>query len=157
MNLSGLVYIFLLVSLFTNINSFLNIKFGNNIIIKDKEIKKQIHYKLPFYKQHIINKINGFYGLIGPDVNISTVNNLFDLFIGDGNIQGIFLDNGNITFVKHFVRTDKLLYEETNGKIPNNNFLKFIFSLFSKFGILPDIMGLANTALLNIKRFKMLR
>jgi len=152
MKINYLFFILSLFSLFSNSNSFLNIKFGNKIIIKDKEIKKQILYKLPFYKQHVVNKINGFYGLIGPDVNISTINNLFDLFIGDGNIQGVFLDNGNITFVKHFVRTDKLLYEEANGKIPNNNFLKFIFSLFSKFGILPDIMGLANTALLNIKK-----
>lgn len=152
MKIIFLFFLFFIFSLFSSNNSFLNIKFGNRINIKDKECKKQIQYKLPIHKQRIINNIDGFYGLIGPDVNISTINNLFDLFIGDGNIQGVFLDNGNITFVKHFVRTDKLLYEETNGKIPNNNFLKFLFTIFSKFGILPDIMGLANTALLNIKQ-----
>jgi len=151
MDITVLIYIFLIFNLFPFINSFLNIKFGNKFIIKDKEIKKQIIYKLPFYQQQIVNKINGFYGLIGPDVNMSTINNLFDLFIGDGNIQGVFLNNGNITFVKHFIRTDKLLYEEINGRIPNNIILKLLFLLFSKFGILPDIMGLANTALLNIK------
>jgi hypothetical protein len=103
------------------INSFLKFKFGNKINIKSNEIKHQITYKLPPNKQHIINKINGFYGLIGPDVNISSVNNLFDLFIGDGTIQGVFFDSGNVTVIKHFVRTDKLIYEEENGRIPNNN------------------------------------
>ena len=136
---------------FSFANAFLNIRFGNELKIQDKEFKQQVKYKLPLYKQTIVNKIKGFYGLIGPDVNMSTVNNLFDLFIGDGNIQGIFFDNGNITIIKHFVRTDKLLYEEENGKIPNNNVLKFMFSAFSKFGIFPDVMGLANTALMNVK------
>lgn len=133
------------------IEPFLNINFGNKIRIQDKEIKEQLKYKLPYYKQNIINKINGFYGLIGPDVNMSTVSNLFDLFIGDGNIQGVFFDKGNITLIKHFIRTDKLLYEEKNGKIPNDNFIKLLFTIFSKFGILPDVMGLANTALFNVK------
>lgn len=146
------IFLFASIILFSSsIGAFLNIRFGNKLVIKDKEHHEEVKYKLPFYKQNVINKINGFYGLIGPDVNMTTVNNLFDLFIGDGNIQGVFFNKGNITLVKHFVRTDKLLYEEKNGKIPNNNFLKFIFTLFSKFGLLPDVMGLANTALLNIK------
>lgn len=141
---------FFLFIFFPLIECFLNINFGNKINIKNKEINQQLNYKLPLYKQNIINKVNGFYGLIGPDVNMTTVNNLFDLFIGDGNIQGVFFDNGKITFIKHFIRTDKLLYEEMNGKIPNNNFVKLLFTLFSKFRILPDIMGLANTALMNV-------
>ena len=130
---------------------FLNFKFGKKLNIKEREYKEQLTYRLPPHKQQIINKINGFYGLIGPDVNISTVNNLFDLFIGDGNIQGAFFENGNITLIKHFVRTDKLKYEEENGKIPNNNFVKFIFSVFNTVKLLPDMMGLANTALINIR------
>jgi len=130
---------------------FLNFNFGNKVNIKDREFKRQITYKLPPKKQQIVNKITGFYGLIGPDVNMSTVSNLFDLFIGDGNIQGAFFDKGNITVIKHFVRTDKLLYEEENGRIPNNNFVKLVFSILNKFHLLPDIMGLANTALLNVR------
>ena len=132
------------------INSFLKFKFGNKINIKSNEIKHQITYKLPPNKQHIINKINGFYGLIGPDVNISSVNNLFDLFIGDGTIQGVFFDSGNVTVIKHFVRTDKLIYEEENGRIPNNNLVKLVFATLNKLNLLPNIMGLANTALLNV-------
>jgi len=145
------LFLLLLLIFLPLIEPFLNINFGNKIRIQDKELKEQLKYKLPFYKQNIINKINGFYGLIGPDVNMTKVNNLFDLFIGDGNIQGVFFDKGNITLIKHFVRTDKLLYEEKNGKIPNDNFIKLVFTIFSKFGILPDVMGLANTALFNVK------
>jgi hypothetical protein len=144
------LFLFLFI-FFPLIECFLNIKFGNKINVKEKEINQKLIYKLPPYKQNIVNKINGFYGLIGPDVNMSTVNNLFDLFIGDGNIQGVFFDKGNITMIKHFVRTDKLLYEERNGKIPNSNFVKLLFTAFSKFGIFPDVMGLANTALLNVQ------
>jgi hypothetical protein len=126
------LFLFLFI-FFPLIECFLNIKFGNKINVKEKEINQKLIYKLPPYKQNIVNKINGFYGLIGPDVNMSTVNNLFDLFIGDGNIQGVFFDKGNITMIKHFVRTDKLLYEERNGKIPNSNFVKLLFTAFSKF------------------------
>jgi hypothetical protein len=74
------LFLFLFI-FFPLIECFLNIKFGNKINVKEKEINQKLIYKLPPYKQNIVNKINGFYGLIGPDVNMSTVNNLFDLFI----------------------------------------------------------------------------
>jgi hypothetical protein len=75
------LFLLLLLIFLPLIEPFLNINFGNKIRIQDKELKEQLKYKLPFYKQNIINKINGFYGLIGPDVNMSKVTNLFDLFI----------------------------------------------------------------------------
>jgi hypothetical protein len=126
-------------------------RFGNRINIKDIEYKKQIVYTISDDKQNIVNKINGFYGLIGPDINVSSVNNLFDLFVGDGNIQGVFFDKGNLTLIRHFVRTEKLKYEEHYGQIPHNNFIKFIFILLNKIRLLPNIMGLANTALFNVR------
>jgi len=129
---------------------FWNIPLGKKVNIKSKEIKEKIQYKLPYHDQQIINKINGFYGMIGPDINITTVTNLYDLFIGDGNIQGIFFNNGELTFVKHFIRTEKLLYEEKNGRIPNNHIIKALFATLSKVRLLPNIMGLANTALIDI-------
>jgi hypothetical protein len=129
----------------------LHFRFGNRINIKEREYKKQIVYTIPSDKQKIVNKINGFYGLIGPDINVSSVNNLFDLFVGDGNIQGVFFDKGNITLIRHFVRTEKLKYEERYGQIPHNNFIKFIFILLNKIRLLPNIMGLANTALFNVR------
>jgi hypothetical protein len=129
---------------------FWNIPLGNRFNIKSREIKQKIPYKLPYHDQQIINKINGFYGMIGPDINISTVTNLYDLFVGDGNIQGIFFNNGELTFIKHFIRTDKLVYEEKNGRIPDNHIVKAFFALLSKVRLLPNIMGLANTALMDI-------
>ena len=132
---------------------FINFRFGNNFSIKDKEIKKQIVYKLPFCQQNILNKFNGFYGMIGPDINYTNVNNLYDLFIGDGNIQGVFFDKGEITFVKHYIRTDKLLYEEKNGRIPNHSLIKLFFTICNKLNMLPNILGLANTAIMQINNY----
>jgi hypothetical protein len=52
---------------------FLNFNFGNKINIKDREFKRQITYKLPPKKQQIVNKITGFYGLIGPDLSVMVI------------------------------------------------------------------------------------
>ena len=130
---------------------FINIQFGNPFKISKKEINKKIEYKLSKENVEIVRKINGFYGMIGPDINISTVNTLYDLFTGDGNIQGIFFDNGELTYIKKFIRTEKLLYEEMNGRIPNHWIVTFLFMVLEKIGILPNMMGMANTALLNIE------
>lgn len=118
--------------------------------ISDKEIRTLIQYKLPQKQKNIINKINGFYGLIGPDINITTVKSVFDLFTGDGIIQGIFFDKGELMFIKHIIRTDKIKYEMENGRIPNHNIIKLLFSIGHKLNVLPNILGLANTAFMNI-------
>ena len=52
----------------------------------------------------ILDSINGFYGLIGPDVNISNTNNLFEFFTGDGIIQGVFIRDGVITPICHKIK-----------------------------------------------------
>lgn len=151
-----MIYIIFLSILFfvNNIRGlFINFHFGNKFSIKDKEIKKQISYTLPFCQQKIINKFNGFYGIIGPDINITKVNTLYDLFIGDGNIQGVFFNKGEITFIKRYIRTDKLLYEEKNGRIPNHNLVKLFFTICNKLNMLPNILGLANTALMKINNY----
>ena len=130
---------------------FIRYPFGPKFLIKDKEINKRIEYVLPPNKQDIVNKINGLYALIGPDINMKEVSTLFDLFIGDGIIQGIFFNNGELTYVKHYVRTEKLLYEEENGIIPKNALFQLLFVLLNKLGLFPNTLGLANTAILNIK------
>jgi carotenoid cleavage dioxygenase-like enzyme len=132
-------------------NAFLlKLPFFKGFSISEKEIRKNIQYNLPKNQRNIINKINGFYGLIGPDVNITEVKTVYDLFTGDGIIQGIFFDKGELTFIKHMVRTDKLNYEMENGRIPNHNFIKLLFSIGYKLNVLPNILGLANTAFMNI-------
>ena len=52
------LFLFLLFIFFPLIEPFLNINFGNKIRIQDKEFKKLLNYKLPYYKQNIINKID---------------------------------------------------------------------------------------------------
>lgn len=147
-----LFLLFLSFSIFELGNTFFfNIQFGNPFRIAKKEINKKIEYNLPKRDSDILNKINGFYGMIGPDVNTSTITTLYDLFTGDGNIQGIFFDNGELTYTKNFVRTEKLLYEELNGRIPNHWVITFLFMALEKTGLLPNMMGMANTALMNIE------
>ena len=113
----------------TLVTSFINLPFGLKFQISDYENKKNIIINPE--NNGIIQKINGFYGLIGPDINIKNVNNIYELFTADGLIQGVFFENGNLTYVKHFIRTDKLLYEEKNGKIPKNNMNQILFEIFN--------------------------
>ena len=128
---------------------FLNIRFGTPFKIANMERKTKVEYNLPKEDEKVIKNISGFYGMIGPNVEIKNVKSLFDLFMGDGIIQGLFFDKGNITFVKKFIRTDKLLYEEKNGKIPSSLFHYVWFMLLHHLGMFPNVFGLANTAILN--------
>jgi len=120
--------------------------------IKNKEIRHKIKYEIPQQEQDVLNKIDGFYGMIGPDVNITTITSLYDLFTGDGNIQGVFFNGGNLTFVKHFIKTDKIRFEEKYGKIPKDIFSTIFMMIMNKMKLFPNIMGVANTALLNINK-----
>ena len=130
---------------------FIRYPFGQKFLIKNREITRKLDYALPLEKQKVINKINGFYGLIGPDVNINNVSTIFDLFIGDGYIQGIFFENGELTYVKKYIRTEKILYEEENGRIPESILAKVLFGILNKLKLFPNVLGLANTAILNVK------
>jgi len=124
---------------------FWNIKFGPRFNVADREYRIPIKTSVPQLKG-----VRGFYGLIGPDIEIHNKTTLYDLFTGDGVVQGAFIDNGEITMIKHIVRTDKLIYEEKNGRIPENLFVKLILMFLSSVRLMPNILGLANTALLNI-------
>jgi hypothetical protein len=57
-----------------------------------------------------------FLGMIGPNLYPHTVKTLFDLFTGDGIIQGIFINGENITFTSHIIDTEKRIEE---NKIKN--------------------------------------
>jgi hypothetical protein len=123
---------------------FLNFKFGKPFKIIDKHIDVPIDTM----KKEKLKNVSGFYGLIGPDVDMYNVSSLFQLFMGDGMIQGMFFDKGNVTFIKHYVKTEKLLYESKNGRIPKEPFTFMMFMLLNKMNLLPNHLGLANTALL---------
>jgi hypothetical protein len=62
---------------------------------------------LPHRHQNIIRKINGFYGVVGPSIKEYKNESLYEAFQSNGNVQGLFLKNGNITFVRHNIETDK--------------------------------------------------
>lgn len=139
-------FIFILFLIYTS--AFINFRQGSQFHIKNREIKKQITYN---NTNTIINQISGFYGLIGPDIDKFSIKTIYDLFTGDGIIQGVFFDRGNITFVKHFVRTEKILYEEKYGKFSKNILMTPFFIFMNKIGMLPNVLGLANTAILKIE------
>jgi carotenoid cleavage dioxygenase-like enzyme len=142
-----IIYLCLLCSLCNGF--FLNFRFGSPFKIANMERKTKIEYDVPKDDENTIRNISGFYGMIGPNVEIKNVKSLFDLFMGDGIIQGLFFNNGNITFVKKFIRTDKLLYEEKNGRIPTSLFHYVWFMLLHHMGMFPNVFGLANTAFFN--------
>jgi len=143
-----MLIIYLLLSTLCN-GFFLNFRFGPPFKIENMEKRTKIEYNLPKEHENIVKNISGFYGMIGPNVEIKKVKSLFDLFMGDGIIQGLFFDNGNITFVKQFIRTEKLLYEEKNGRMPTTLFHYVWFMIIHHMGMLPNVFGLANTAILN--------
>jgi hypothetical protein len=99
-----------------------------------------------------IHKISGFYGLIGPNINKSKVKSLFELFTGDGIIQGVFMNPGNISFVKHLIQTDKIIHESKYGPFRKNPIFLPFYMFAYKMNVLPNIMGIANTALLKINK-----
>ena len=107
-----------------------------------------------------IYKIKGFFGIIGPDIEIpyqptnhakksdNKVNTLYELFTGDGIIQGVFFDGkGNIKPVKQMIDTEKQIFEKKHGKTPKH----IVFSILSywmyKMKLIPNLLGYANTAL----------
>jgi carotenoid cleavage dioxygenase-like enzyme len=123
--------------------------FNKNVpfLIKYRELKKEIIYD---QSDEVVNQLSGFYGLIGPDIDKFSIKTLYDLFTGDGIIQGVFFDKGNITFVKHFVRTEKILYEEQYGRFSKKVLMTTFYILMHKLKMLPNVLGLANTALLDV-------
>ena len=123
------------------------------------DYSKIIKYNLPKNKINIIKKINGFYGLIGPNLDLDeekekNIKNIkmYDYFSNDGIVQGVFFDNGKITFINSIVKTEKFIFEQKYGKIPRNPLIIFIFFILNKIKKIPNMNGFANTALLNIDK-----
>lgn len=117
-----------------------------------QNIYEKINLNLRLKEKNIVKQINGFYGLIGPDIKMNNnIDSLYDLFMGNGVVQGIFFENGNLTYVKHLIKTEKVLHEEKYGKIPKNNFFTFFFLILNKLKLFPNVIGMANTAILNVK------
>ena len=86
-------------------------------------------------KLKILEKCNGFYGLIGPNIVRKETTSLYDFFMGNGMIQGVFIENEKLTFIQTDIETEKRKLE---GSIFTN---KHNFAL-------SDLFGVANTAFL---------
>ena len=115
------------------------------------EYTYDIKYNLTKNENNILKKINGFYGLIGPNLKYDKIDKLHDLLIGDGVIQGFFFKNSKITYIRKFIDTKKVLFEKKNGKVINsfNNYI-FLYIL-NELNIMKNMIGLSNTAFLNIE------
>ena len=120
--------------------------------ITDGEVHKSILHKLPDHQDEVVKGIKGFYGVVGPDINMSNVNTLYDLFTGNGLVQGVFFENGHLTFIRKYIRTDKLLWEAAHGRIPTDFMNTAIGMVFYRLRMMPNMMGMANTALFNVDR-----
>lgn len=148
--------LFLLFLLVRSNATFWKIPFGKSFKISNREVNKPVitnnnNNGLSQRDMKLVEKINGFYGIIGPDFNATVKNTLYDLFMSDGVLQGVFFDRGNVSFVRHFIRTEKMLYEEENGRMQKEPLLQLLSVELNKLGVLPNMMGLANTALLLVK------
>lgn len=128
-----------------------SLQFTKKEYTKNIEISKNINYDKNNNNNKIIKNINGFYGLIGPDKNINKTKTLYELFMGNGVINGIFFDNGNITYVKKYIKTDKYLHEDLFLKLDVKNIFKYQFQQNRNI-FYPNILGVANTNLLEINR-----
>jgi Retinal pigment epithelial membrane protein len=114
------------------------------------DMTKYIDIREPLESPISTFPISGFYGLIGPHIDYKTIYSLYDLFTGDGIIQGIFLENGTATFVQTLVKTEKLAFETTYGKMPKHMVITMLASALYHMHFLPNMIGVANTAFMTV-------
>jgi hypothetical protein len=145
-------------SLINIVNSFVSLKpsFIKPTKLIQKIEKKQIEkQKIRDIQEKIAdppNKfpISGFYGLIGPKIDYKNVSSLFDLFTGDGIIQGIFLENGTATFTQSLVNTEKRQFENNGYSYKKHIFITVLHMILNYLRIIPNMLGVANTAFLKV-------
>jgi len=124
-----------------NLQNLQNLKKQKNIQIRESLVTPE--NKLP---------VTGFYGLIGPKLDYRNITSLYDLFTGDGIIQGIFLENGTATFTQTLINTEKLEFEKIVGKPMIQNSMITGVQMFLNFlKLIPNMLGVANTAFLNFQ------
>lgn len=100
-------------------------------------IPLRFSYKLPTQQ--------GFFGTIGPNLKLTEIRNLVELFTGNGVIQGVFINNGKPRFARHVINTRKLQNDPPLGEPLLLTGVKY---LLYKMGMFPyNNIGVANTAL----------
>lgn len=111
----------------------------------DKQITLDIS-QLSFSKQDELNEIDGFFGMIGPNIKTSKVKSLFEIFTGDGIINGVFFKKGTITYVQHLIQTEKMQHETRFGKLMMHPVFMPILMFLHNCGLTPNPIGVSNTA-----------
>lgn len=101
--------------------------------------------KLFFFILPFSHALQGFYGLVGPNLPISSVRSLYSLFTGNGVIQGAFIHQNEITPVRYSVPTEKTCHPHLTSCITT---LPFYLGLHTV-GMIPNPIGVANTAFLD--------
>jgi len=96
---------------------------------------------------YLSNALNGFYGLVGPNLPIASIHSLYSLFTGNGKIQGAFINNKAITPLHYSVPTEKQNYPCLTLS-PSVTTLPFYLGLHT-LGVFPNPLGVANTAFLH--------
>ena len=103
----------------------------------------------------VLRNIKGFFGMVGPNIHVDKSTPMFELFKGDGIVQGVFFDNGTIHPVKHIIQTEKVLFKEKYiCNAPEELVSKFknmVKDIHARALVLPNMLGSANTALLNVQ------
>jgi hypothetical protein len=89
--------------------------------------------------------LNGFYGLVGPNLPIASIHSLYSLFSGNGVIQGAFINDNVVTPVRYPVPTEKQNYPCLPSSVST---LPFYLGLHTA-GLFPNPLGVANTAFLH--------
>ena len=101
--------------------------------------------------------LKGFFGMVGPNIKVDKATPMFELFKGDGIVQGVFFENGTMYPVKHIIRTDKVLYKEKYiCNSPSELKTKFLalvhdIQIANRRSLFPNMLGSANTALLSVE------
>jgi len=97
----------------------------------------------PFYGE----SFRQFFGMIGPNLRIKNIKNLFDLFTGDGVIQTAFFENTTALphFHRHIIETST--YRMRSGALVPQWLLHYAMH---KMHMIRTNNGVANTALLQV-------
>jgi carotenoid cleavage dioxygenase-like enzyme len=75
---------------------------------------------------------------------------LYELFTGDGIIQGIFFKDGEPTYKKYKINTEKQKFETKFGKLPQNLAANTLLYCMNKMHMIPNLSGRANTAIMKM-------
>jgi carotenoid cleavage dioxygenase-like enzyme len=100
---------------------------------------------IPLRFSYKLSPQQGFFGMVGPNLKLTEIRNLVELFTGNGVIQGVFFKSGTPQFVRHVIDTRKHQREPITREPMMITVLKYILY---KVGAFPyNNIGVANTAL----------